>query len=501
MRRRLLDVPLRWRHVLRVLRHRRRRGPGHPRSTRTTTTSPSSTSGRSSAATPWCCPKQHTVDLTDTPPETVAGMLTIGQRIAKAARAIRAEPTATTSSSTTARRPSRASSTSTCTCCRAQTATSCRSPRACWCAATPTGRRRAGFCATRWRRSTPAANTGRMALRLVEQTLLPYVLTRARHRSTRGPTAGSGTAYSVSPSLLLHTVGAKTGKARTRDADLRPRRRRLPDRRVQGRRPESARLVPQPEGQPERRDQRRAKAFPVTAQPVLPDDPDYKRLWQIVNKNNAHRYSAYQERNDATDPGGRADARVELEQLLGQQFQRRLAPGSRSRVGAAVRRRDRVDHHLVDVEALRQRGQLFGGLCGRADDRPVEPGVDDVPAAAGSARRRRRPRRVARDRSGCPVRSRAIMCRFGSINASASSRVGSDRGVDGHERHRFGGQVARPELRAVERQRLLGALHRRSDGRTRTAGPWPPPDAPSTSTSRAATAAARWPRPGVALRM
>jgi len=32
-------------------------------------------------------PKRHTVDLTDTPPETVAAMVTIGQRIARAARA------------------------------------------------------------------------------------------------------------------------------------------------------------------------------------------------------------------------------------------------------------------------------------------------------------------------------------------------------------------------------------------------------------------------------
>jgi histidine triad (HIT) family protein len=31
-------------------------------------------------------PKQHTVDVTDTPPETLAGMVTIGQRIARAAR-------------------------------------------------------------------------------------------------------------------------------------------------------------------------------------------------------------------------------------------------------------------------------------------------------------------------------------------------------------------------------------------------------------------------------
>ncbi|MCV7091958.1 HIT family protein [Mycobacterium interjectum] len=32
-------------------------------------------------------PKRHTVDLTDTPPQTLAGMVGIGQRIARAARA------------------------------------------------------------------------------------------------------------------------------------------------------------------------------------------------------------------------------------------------------------------------------------------------------------------------------------------------------------------------------------------------------------------------------
>ncbi len=32
-------------------------------------------------------PKRHTVDVTDTPPETLAGMVGIGQRIARAARA------------------------------------------------------------------------------------------------------------------------------------------------------------------------------------------------------------------------------------------------------------------------------------------------------------------------------------------------------------------------------------------------------------------------------
>jgi histidine triad (HIT) family protein len=31
-------------------------------------------------------PKRHTVDLTDTPPETITGMVAVGQRIARAAR-------------------------------------------------------------------------------------------------------------------------------------------------------------------------------------------------------------------------------------------------------------------------------------------------------------------------------------------------------------------------------------------------------------------------------
>ncbi len=38
------------------------------------------------------------------------------------------------------------------------------------------------------------------------------------------------------------------------------------------------------------------KRFPVTAAAVLPDDPDYPRLWRMVNANNADRYNDYQAR-------------------------------------------------------------------------------------------------------------------------------------------------------------------------------------------------------------
>ena len=98
-------------------------------------------------------PKKHTVDLTDTPPETVADMVRIGQRIGQAARAseLKADGNNIVINDGKAAfqsvfhihlhvRPA------------ASPATSCRSPRAWWCGATPTGRRPAASCATRWPR-------------------------------------------------------------------------------------------------------------------------------------------------------------------------------------------------------------------------------------------------------------------------------------------------------------------------------------------------------------
>ncbi|BBY82534.1 hypothetical protein MPUL_36920 [Mycolicibacterium pulveris] len=44
------------------------------------------------------------------------------------------------------------------------------------------------------------------------------------------------------------------------------------------------------------------KRFAVTARPVLPDDPDYPRLWRIVNDNNANRYENYHKRTTRPIP-------------------------------------------------------------------------------------------------------------------------------------------------------------------------------------------------------
>ena len=96
-------------------------------------------------------PKRHTVDLTDTPPETLADMVAIGQRIAKAARATELADATNVGYQRRVAPPSNRCSTFTCTCCRGATATNCRWPRACCCAATPTARRPVRSCGRRWR--------------------------------------------------------------------------------------------------------------------------------------------------------------------------------------------------------------------------------------------------------------------------------------------------------------------------------------------------------------
>jgi len=41
---------------------------------------------------------------------------------------------------------------------------------------------------------------------------------------------------------------------------------------------------------------------PGRARVVEPSDPDYERLWRIVNENNKDRYTAYQEQTDRPIP-------------------------------------------------------------------------------------------------------------------------------------------------------------------------------------------------------
>src|SRR6478736_4124992 len=102
----------------------------------------------------------------------------------------------------------------------------------------------------------------------------------------------------VPPSLLLHSVGAKTGARRTNaltyanDGD-------------------NYLIVASNAGanrypawyhnlraHPDVEINVGAQRFPVHADILLPESPDYARLWQVVNANNSDRYTNYQKRTD-----------------------------------------------------------------------------------------------------------------------------------------------------------------------------------------------------------
>jgi deazaflavin-dependent oxidoreductase (nitroreductase family) len=100
----------------------------------------------------------------------------------------------------------------------------------------------------------------------------------------------------VPPSLLLHTVGAKTGQPRTtsltyaRDGDSylivasNGGDNRYPGWYHNLRKHPDCEINVGP------------KRFAVTTRKADPGDADYARLWEIVNKNNANRYDGYQSR-------------------------------------------------------------------------------------------------------------------------------------------------------------------------------------------------------------
>jgi deazaflavin-dependent oxidoreductase (nitroreductase family) len=135
----------------------------------------------------------------------------------------------------------------------------------------------------------------------LEQGLLPQVL--RIHDAVYQKTNGWIGHHTLGiPSLLLHTVGAKTGQARTasltyaRDGD---------DYLIVGSKsggPKSPGWYHNLKANPSVEINVGPKRFGVTAHPVLPGDPDYPRLWQIVNKNNSNRYEAYQQKTSRPIP-------------------------------------------------------------------------------------------------------------------------------------------------------------------------------------------------------
>lgn len=103
-------------------------------------------------------------------------------------------------------------------------------------------------------------------------------------------------------SLLLHTTGAKTGQARintlsyARDGD------NYLVVASMGGAPRSPGWYHNLKANPNVEINVGTKRLKVTAKPVLPEDPDYARLWKLVNDNNSNRYDAYQQKTSRPIP-------------------------------------------------------------------------------------------------------------------------------------------------------------------------------------------------------
>lgn len=154
----------------------------------------------------------------------------------------------------------------------------------------------------RWRDSTPGSQTHTMAdLTPIEQVGVRLLgIHNLIYQKTNGWIGHR--LPGLPPSLLLHSTGAKTGKPRTttltyaRDGDSYLIVASM------GGAPRAPGWYHNLKAHPDAEVNVGPKRFAVTTRPVLPDDPDYSRLWRIVNDNNANRYNAYQRRTSRPIP-------------------------------------------------------------------------------------------------------------------------------------------------------------------------------------------------------
>jgi F420H(2)-dependent quinone reductase len=135
----------------------------------------------------------------------------------------------------------------------------------------------------------------------LEENLLPTVL--RIHDTVYQKTNGwIGHRTLGIPSLLLHTVGAKTGTPRTASLTYARDGANYLIVASKGGDPKAPGWYHNLKANPNVEINVGPKRFGVTAKPVLPDDPDYARLWGIVNKNNSNRYEAYQKKTSRPIP-------------------------------------------------------------------------------------------------------------------------------------------------------------------------------------------------------
>lgn len=122
------------------------------------------------------------------------------------------------------------------------------------------------------------------------------------YKSTNGRVGHHIPLPGVAPSLLLHTVGAKTGKQRTNTLSYFPDRGDYLVVASKGGDPKAPGWYHNLKANPNIEINLGPRRLAVTATPVLPDDPDYARMWELVNKQNSNRYDGYQKRTSRPIP-------------------------------------------------------------------------------------------------------------------------------------------------------------------------------------------------------
>ena len=104
------------------------------------------------------------------------------------------------------------------------------------------------------------------------------------------------------PCLLLRTVGAKSGVARTNSLTYASDGAAYVVVASMGGAPKNPGWYHNLRADPHVVAQVGTNRIPVTARVVMPGDADYARLWQLVNDNNKQRYAAYQRQTSRPIP-------------------------------------------------------------------------------------------------------------------------------------------------------------------------------------------------------
>jgi deazaflavin-dependent oxidoreductase (nitroreductase family) len=104
------------------------------------------------------------------------------------------------------------------------------------------------------------------------------------------------------PILMLHTVGAKTGISRTNSLSYAVDGPAYLVVASKGGEPTAPGWYHNLKANPQVEINVGPKRMPATARIIGADDPDYPRLWKLVNDNNSHRYEGYQKRTTRPIP-------------------------------------------------------------------------------------------------------------------------------------------------------------------------------------------------------